>query len=106
MKKILLIQSQIPYLERLRSGVYLPLGILSLSKHLIKKYEVKIFDLRLGKSKKKELISTLNDEILCIGISSLGGLQIKFLISLCKLIKKIVKAPIIIGGPIASQIPE
>ena len=81
---------------------WIPYSVLSISSPLINNgFEVEILDGNLEKSYRNDL-----DDILCIGVSSMIGHQIKDGIEFCKDIRKETDAPIIWGGTFPTILPE
>ena len=68
-----------------------------------KGYKVKIIDQRVEHNWKAHLVASLQKKPICIGISSMTGIQIYFAIEIAKIIRKITdgKIPIIWGGALS-----
>ncbi|MHA1282148.1 MAG: B12-binding domain-containing radical SAM protein [Promethearchaeota archaeon] len=101
MYDIILIQPRIGKWDTIRSEYAPPLSLLSICTLIHKKYKIKIFDQRITskwKEKLKELILK-NNNLICIGITSMIGEQLFHALNIAKFIKNIDSTiPIVLGG--------
>jgi len=86
----------------------LPLGLLCCATALEHAgYRVTIIDQSVEPHWKQKLFSALADKPLCFGVTCMTGPQIRYALSVCKIVKdKYPHMPIIWGGVHASLIPE
>ena len=99
MRDILLIQPRIGNLDSVNKHPSLPLGLLSISRYLIKNYRVKIIDQRIEKDWKKQLGHELKKNPLFVALTIMAGPQVNYAIQVSRLIRKLSKVKIIWGGP-------
>ena len=87
---------------------HLPLGLLCCAAALEHAgYRVTIIDQSVEPHWKQKLFSALVDNPLCFGVTCMTGPQIRYTLSVCKLVKdKYQHMPIILGGVHASLLPE
>ncbi|NQU60691.1 MAG: B12-binding domain-containing radical SAM protein, partial [Rhodospirillales bacterium] len=91
------------------SSVAPPHSLLTIAAPVLKAgYNVRILDQRTQTISKKILEDLISDELLCIGISTMIGTQIKNAIGLAKIVRELTdgSVPIVFGGPMPSVIPE
>jgi len=67
--------------------------------------EVKIIDQRVDKDWKKILVEELDKKPLCVGISSMTGMQIKYAIEVSRVVKDYSPIPVVWGGKHPSLLP-
>ncbi|MFA6129487.1 MAG: radical SAM protein [Candidatus Omnitrophota bacterium] len=103
MKKVVLIYPRV--LDNIEEKTFLPLSLLSIAA-LLKNVEVKIIDQRINKDWEKDLIGSLDKDVVCVGITSMTGPQLKQAIDISETVKKTISAPVIWGGVHASLLPE
>lgn len=103
MKKVILIYPKL--IDNIEEKAFLPLSLLSISA-LLKNVNVKIIDQRVDKNWEKELLDNLDKDVVCVGITSMTGPQIKHAIHISKTVKGIINAPVVWGGVHASLLPE
>lgn len=85
----------------------LPLGLLSLSSSLAEEgFGVKIIDGVVKKDWKKILKSELQENPVCIGVTSMTGPQIKNALEISRFVKENSDAPVVWGGVHASLLPK
>ena len=84
---VILVQPKTSFKEFFHSAPMLPLGLLSISRYLVKKYKVKVIDQRIDHNWKETLIKKLNKTPLCEGLTSLNGGQIKYALEASQLFK-------------------
>lgn len=103
MKKVVLIYPKL--LDSIEEKAFLPLSLLSISA-LLKNINVKIIDQRVDKNWEEELLNNLDKDVVCVGITSMTGPQLKHAIHISKIVKKIINAPVVWGGVHASLLPK
>jgi len=103
MKKIVLFQPRQGYYDLLVRDI--PLGLLSISRYLHKKYEIIIIDQRV-KGWKKQLDMAMKEKPSCFGVTCTTGQQIQFAIEISQYVKKKGNIPIIWGGVHPTLMPE
>src|SRR3990167_10571626 len=80
-------------------SVWLPLAVLNVASTLVKDYDVAVVDQRLDKEWAKTLAQHLNDDTLCVGISSMTGTQIKQGLQVAAKVRQLApQLPIFFGG--------
>lgn len=80
-------------------SVWLPLACLNCASTLVKDYDVAIVDSRVDPFWKKTLASHLNEDTLCVGISSMTGTQIRNGLEAARLVREWAPhLPIVWGG--------
>lgn len=103
MKKVVLIYPK--SLDSIEEKAFLPLSLLSISA-LLKNVNVKIIDQRVDRNWEKELMDNLDKDVVCVGITSMTGPQLKHAIHISKTVKKIINVPVVWGGVHASLLPK
>jgi anaerobic magnesium-protoporphyrin IX monomethyl ester cyclase len=98
MKTIILFQPRIGFWEDFNPDPVTPLGPLRVASLIYQDYDVRIIDQRVNKEWKNELLSALKNDVLCVGITCMTGIQIKFALDAASLIRKFTNAPIVWGG--------
>lgn len=91
------------------STVAPPHSLLTIAAPLHKEgYKIKIIDQRLDRNWEAHLISVLKENPICVGISAMTGMHLKFALEVAKVIRKYTdgKIPIVWGGPHPSILPE
>ncbi len=83
-------------------SIYPPLSVLYLASNL-RDFSVKIFDQRVDKPEKFDLL--LNENPICVGISTMTGIQIKYALELAEKTKK-KNIPTVFGGVHPTIFPE
>ncbi|MEK6727512.1 MAG: hypothetical protein AABY28_02405, partial [Candidatus Omnitrophota bacterium] len=78
MPKIVLIQPNIGDWDDLRSHPSLPLSLLSASRMVAKEFDIVLIDTRVEKDWKVRLKRELEENPLCVGVTSMTGRQIGF----------------------------
>ena len=90
--------------------VPLPLNLLSISSLLDEEgYKIKIIDQRIKsgwKELKKKLMKELKSEPICVGITSMTGLQILNGLEISKIVKENSNVPVVWGGTFPTIMPE
>jgi anaerobic magnesium-protoporphyrin IX monomethyl ester cyclase len=86
----------------------LPLSLISVSSHLVRAgIEVQIVDQRIDKNWRRSVTEALARSPICVGISSMTGVQIKFGLEAARLVKRISPyLPVVWGGAHPSVLPE
>jgi len=105
-KKVLLIQPR----HGIWDGVFIrfPESVLSIAAlPYANGYDVTIIDIRVENSWKQKLIKQTQEEPICIGITSLTGPSLEYVIEAIEIIKSVnQEIPIILGGVHATLLPE
>ena len=84
-----------------------PEALLAISAAPIKHgYNLAILDQRIEKKWKEKLEEYLKNKPLCIGITSMTGEQLKYVMEIIDFVKSKSDVPIVIGGPHATLLPE
>jgi radical SAM superfamily enzyme YgiQ (UPF0313 family) len=97
-----------PSIALVSGGPYVPGGILSIASFLVDRgYRVKIIDENVGDNVEQELIKSLKDPVICVGISTMTGPQIRNALRASETVRKIdPNVTIVWGGIHASLLPE
>jgi radical SAM superfamily enzyme YgiQ (UPF0313 family) len=97
-----------PSIALVSGGPYVPGGILSIASFLVNRgYHVKIIDENVGDNVEQELIKSLKDPVICVGISTMTGPQIRNALRASETVRKIDPyVTIVWGGIHASLLPE
>ena len=106
MADIILVQPKLGGYGNLIDPPFLPLSLLSISSFLHKDYDIKIIDQRIDKNWKKHLLRGLNQNPLCVGLTSMTGKQIKYALGISKLVRQNSDIPVVWGGVHASLLPR
>ena len=102
MKKVILFYPKISDVEILK---IVPLSLLSILRYIPNKYDYKIFT-EFDEDYINKTLNEIDENTLCVGVSSMTGNQIKGGVELSKLVKKrFPKLPIIWGGWHPSLLP-
>jgi len=88
----------------------IPLSLLAIASQLDrKKYDIVIVDANIDKNYAKKILNLLADrqkDVLCCGISSMTGYQIKGALEISRLVKKNSQIPVVWGGWHCSILPH
>jgi radical SAM superfamily enzyme YgiQ (UPF0313 family) len=85
----------------------IPLGLLCLATPLsLEGYRVKIIDQRIEQKWRSILLHELEQDPICIGISSMTGPQLQHALKISKMVKEYRDTPVVWGGAHASLLPE
>jgi len=103
---VILLFPKSSFLEKAMKHFYLPLALLNSVIYVEKEYSVKIIDQRTDNKWKKTLLKELNQNPLCVGITSLTGEQINYALEISKLIKEESNVPTVWGGAHANILPQ
>ena len=103
MKKVILIYPRLQ--DTIEEKAFLPLSLLCIAAPL-KDINVKIIDQRVDQDWEKELLDSLNEDVVCVGINSMTGPQLKPAIDISKTVKKKINVPVVWGGVHASLLPR
>ena len=98
MKTIILVQPNMGFWQNYNPDPVTPLGPLRLASLIHKQYNILLIDQRIDKEWESELINALKKDVLCVGITSMTGVQIYHALKAADIIRKYSKAPIIWGG--------
>lgn len=84
-----------------------PMALLQLAAVLLAQgYEITIINQQIDANWEQTLLSELSENTVCVGITSLTGLQIYFAIKAAKLVKERSSVPVVWGGIHSSMVPE
>jgi len=97
-EKLSLYQHPISRIKDFYGNKSFPLGLLHISRYLVSEYKVKIIDQRIDKNWKKHLLKELNQNPICVGLTSMTGPQIRYALEISKFIKQNSNVPVIWGG--------
>ena len=106
MQRIVLVQPNIGDWDDLRSHPSLPLSLLSASRMVAKEFDIVLIDTRVEKNWKVRLKRELEENPLCVGVTSMTGRQIGFALEISSFVKKVSQAPAVWGGIHATILPE
>lgn len=107
MSDIVLIQPKITGdLGAIEDKPDLPLALLSISNLLHQEYDIKIIDQRKDNNWGKELRRELNQNPICVGITSMTGREIKYALEVSKYIKNTTNIPVVWGGIHSTLLPK
>jgi len=106
MAEVILVQPKIGYWDDYRSHPALPLALLSASRCVAKEFGVVLIDTRIDKNWKISLKQELENNPLCVGITSMTGNQISCALEISNYVKAISKVPVVWGGIHGSLLPE
>jgi len=105
MREIILIQPKTGIWSML--NIRLPISLLSIAAIPHKKgYKIKIIDQRLDPNWKQNLLKSLKNNPLCVGITCMTGKQIFYALEASKLVKENSDVPVIWGGVHATLLPK
>lgn len=91
-------------LESLRSA---PLSLLTIAATLVKEFDVRIIDQRLGRGWKRELKAELDSSPVCVGITAMTGSQISHALEMARFVRENNgHVKIIWGGPHPTLLPR
>ena len=90
MAKIILVNPSNGYLID-KIDVWPPWPLIYISTKLHKEYSIKIIDGRIDKKWKNILDKELNEETICVGVTSLTGLQLKYSLEVLKDLRVIIE---------------
>jgi len=86
---------------------YAPLTLLTIAAPLVKEgYSVKIIDQRINSDWAQELLGSISDETLCVGVTSMTGRQLIHALKASAVVKQNTDIPVVWGGIHASLLPE
>lgn len=86
---------------------YAPLALLTIAAPLLEAgYSVKIIDQRINGEWKQELLDSIVDETLCVGITSMTGRQLLYALEASVTVKENTDVPVVWGGIHASLLPD
>ncbi|MBL7197158.1 MAG: B12-binding domain-containing radical SAM protein [Candidatus Omnitrophica bacterium] len=106
MAEIILVQLPTTYTDIFQDKPTIPLGLLSICRHIHQDYNIKILDLRYEHRWKERLSCEIDQHTICVGISCMTGRHIIKGIEVSKFIKQNFRTPIVWGGPHASILPQ
>lgn len=110
MKRIILVFPKTGF-DSVRRAVDLPLSLLSIASTVYRDFEVKIIDQRIDGAWRKKLLSELEKNPLCVGISAMTGSQIAYGLEIARITREYVarsktETKIIWGGIHGTLLPE
>ncbi|MBN2422200.1 B12-binding domain-containing radical SAM protein [Candidatus Woesearchaeota archaeon] len=105
MSDVVLIFPKSSFLEKAMEHYYLPLSLLNCAVYVEKEYSVKIIDQRTEKFWQKKLLREINQNPICIGLTSLTGEQIKYALEISRFVKHHSEIPVVWGGIHPSILP-
>jgi len=85
---------------------FMPLELIKLSTLVDSEYKVKIIDQRINRNWAYELRSELKKNPICVGITAMTGLQIKYGLKASEIVKQCSDVPVVWGGIHASLLPK
>ena len=91
------------------STVAPPHSLLTVAAPVLKEgYNVKILDQRVQDITEEDLNSLFSDDLICVGISTMTGTQIRHALRLAQTVRKLTdgKVPIVWGGPHPTIMPD
>ncbi len=105
MRNVILIQPIVGDWDEVRTSPSLPLALLCISTLVEKEYKVRIIDQRTDLDWKNTLKEELKKDVICVGVTSMTGVQIKHGLEASKIVKKESKVPVVWGGIHPSLLP-
>lgn len=105
-RAVVLVQPHIGEWDWVRSRPHFPLGILHAVSAVTRKYPVVLIDQRVEKNWKEKLESFIQDDPLCVALTSMSGSQIGHALSVSRFVKKRGRTPVVWGGLHASMLAE
>lgn len=106
MKNVILIQPIVGNWDEVRTSPSLPLALLCVSRLIEKEYNVRIIDQRIDANWKHTLKDELKKDVVCVGVTSMTGVQINYGIEASKTVKEVSDVPVVWGGIHTSLLPE
>lgn len=103
MKKVILIYPKLQ--DSIEEKAFLPLSLLCVAAPL-KNIDVRIIDQRVDPDWERQLLDNLDEDVVCVGINSMTGPQLKSAIDIAKTVKSKINAPVVWGGVHASLLPK
>lgn len=107
--KIILLYHPRTYHERNYRYYHIPYSLLAISAPLdLNRYNILIIDNNVNKKiNYEDTLESLKENLLCVGISSMVGAQIKDAINFAQQVREVTPTiPVIIGGPLPTLLPE
>lgn len=105
MAEVILIQPHIGDWDAVRSHYSLPLALLAACRIVAKTFEVSLIDTRVNANWKKHLLSELEKQPICVGVTAITGRQIKYALEISQFVKNNSNVPVVWGGIHASLFP-
>jgi len=102
---VILIQPRVGDWDEVRTSPSLPIALLGASTFVERKYKVRIIDQRTDRNWKDTLRDELKKDVICVGVTSMTGIQIKHGLEASKVVKEESKVPVVWGGVHASLLP-
>lgn len=86
---------------------YVPLAVLTVAAPLVEQgYSVKIIDQRLDANWEKNLLDSIDEDTLCVGVTSMTGRQLLYALMASEAVKRNTSVPVVWGGIHASLLPR
>jgi anaerobic magnesium-protoporphyrin IX monomethyl ester cyclase len=106
-RRVVLVYPNIIIGWQARPKMAMPLSLLSLATPVMNAgYDVKIIDQRIEPKWESNLKEELEQDPVCIGISSMTGPQLRHALDISKMVKQYGNSPVVWGGPHASLLPD
>lgn len=105
MSDVILVQPKTGEWDDIRSRPALPLALLHAATLVDEDYKIRLIDQRTEKNWEKTLGEELNRGPLCVGFTSMTGLQIKHALSASRIVKEESDVPVVWGGVHPSLLP-
>ncbi len=106
MRKVILIQPTFCEHRYTPDEIITPMALLSISAPLVELgYEVRIINQQADPDWRRTLKEELKDHPVCVGVTSLTGLQIYFALQASKIVKENSDVPVVWGGVHSSMTP-
>ena len=107
MKNVILFHPSVGYMDKLRTKPSLPLNLLSAANLVSKDYKVIIVDERIEYDWKQKIKNLIDENTICVGVTSLTGKMILSGLEFSKFIKQISnKIPVVWGGVHPTLVPQ
>ena len=106
MSDVILIQPKLGYADSFIFKNTLPSALLSIARFVDKYYKVIIIDQRINKNWKKLLLRELNKSPLCVAMTCMTGMPIKYALEISEFVKNESNVPVIWGGQHSTILPE
>lgn len=106
MAQVVLVQPRVGDWDNFRSHPSLPLALLSASRLVAQEFKTVLIDTRVERDWQEKLNEELNENPLCVGVTSMTGRQIGHALEISRYVKKNSNVPVVWGGFHASLLPE
>lgn len=106
-KRVLLVYPRIIKGWQAHSRADIPMSLLCIATPVVNAgYDVKIIDQRVEPRWRSTLRQELQKDLICVGISSMTGPQLRYALEISKIAQKYGNAPVVWGGIHPSLLPE